>query len=169
MVNIQAKPNKQVMMMMMMGNTMMKMVFDGEKGSLSQQGMNNPLPDDQVQKMINSTLPFEEIGWLNDENVKFSSVEEEDGKTLHVLQVSDNSFASYDAETGLKYKQTELVEMPDGSKAPQSTYFEDYRDVNGILFPYVVKIPMGPQSLDMNVINLTLNPEVSDSDFTVEN
>ena len=169
MVNIQAKPNKQVMMMMMMGNTMMKMVFDGEKGSLSQQGMNNPLPDDQVQKMINSTLPFEEIGWLDDENVKFSSVEEEDGKTLHVLQVSDNSFVSYDAETGLKYKQTELVEMPDGSKAPQSTYFEDYRDVNGILFPYVVKIPMGPQSLDMNVINLTLNPEVSDSDFTVEN
>ena len=52
MVNIQAKPNKQVMMMMMMGNTMMKMVFDGEKGSLSQQGMNNPLPDDQVQDMI---------------------------------------------------------------------------------------------------------------------
>ena len=169
MVNIQAKPNKQVMMMMMMGNTMMKMVFDGEKGSLSQQGMNNPLPDDQVQKMINSTLPFEEIGWLNDGNVKFSSVEEEDGKTLHVLQVSDNSFVSYDAETGLKYKQTELADMPDGSKAPQSTYYEDYRDVNGILFPYIVKIPMGPQSLDMNVINLTLNPEVSDSDFTVEN
>ncbi len=169
MVNIQAKPNKQVMMMMMMGNTMMKMVFDGEKGSLSQQGMNNPLPDDQVQEMINSTLPFEEIGWLEDENVKFSSLEEEDGKTLHVLQVSDNSFVSYDAETGLKYKQTELAEMPDGSKVPQSTYFEDYRDVNGILFPYVVKIPMGPQSLDMNVINLTLNPEVSDSDFTVEN
>ena len=169
MIDIKAKPNKQVMMMMMMGNTMMKMVFDGEKGSLNQQGMNNPLPDDQVQKMINSTLPFEEIGWLDDENVKFSSVEEEDGKTLHVLQVSDNSFASYDAETGLKYKMTELVEMPDGSRSPQSTYFEDYRDVNGILFPYVVKIPMGPQSLDMNVINLTLNPEVSDSDFTVEN
>ena len=169
MVNIQAKPNKQVMMMMMMGNTMMKMVFDGEKGSLSQQGMNNPLPDEQVQEMINSTLPFEEIGWLEDENVKFSSVEEEDGKTLHVLQVSDKSFVSYDAETGLKYKQTELAEMPDGSKVPQSTYFEDYRDVNGVLFPYLVKIPMGPQSLDMNVINLTLNPEVSDSDFTIEN
>ena len=169
MIDIKAKPNKLVMMMMMMGNTMMKMVFDGEKGSLNQQGMNNPLPDDQVQKMINSTLPFEEIGWLDDENVKFSSVEEEDGKTLHVLQVFDNSFVSYDAETGLKYKMTELVEMPDGSRSPQSTYFEDYRDVNGILFPYVVKIPMGPQSLDMNVINLTLNPEVSDTDFIVEN
>ena len=64
---------------------------------------------------------------------------------------------------------TELVEMPDGSRSPQSTYFEDYRDVNGILFPYVVKIPMVPQSLDMNIINLTLNPEVSDTDFIVEN
>ena len=169
MVNIQAKPNKQVMMMMMMGNTMMKMVFDGEKGSLSQQGMNNALPDDQVQEMINSTLPFEEIGWLEDDNVKFSSVEEEDGVTLHVLQVSDNTFVAYDADTGLKYKQTDLADMPDGSKVPQSTYFDDYRDVNGVLFPYLIKIPMGPQSLDMNVINLTLNPEVSDSDFTIEN
>ncbi len=169
MVNIQAKPNKQVMMMMMMGNTMMKMVFDGEKGSLSQQGMNNALPDDQVQEMINSTLPFEEIGWLEDDNVKFSSVEEEDGITLHVLQVSDNTFVAYDADTGLKYKQTDLADMPDGSKVPQSTYFDDYRDVNGVLFPYLIKIPMGPQSLDMNVINLTLNPEVSDSDFTIEN
>ncbi len=169
MVNIQAKPNKQVMMMMMMGNTMMKMVFDGEKGSLSQQGMNNALPDDQVQEMINSTLPFEEIGWLEDDNVKFSSVEEEDGITLHVLQVSDNTFVAYDADTGLKYKQTDLADMPDGSKVPQSTYFDDYRDVNGVLFPYLIKIPMGPQSLDMIVINLTLNPEVSDSDFTIEN
>ena len=168
MVSIQAKPNKMVQMMMMMGNTMMKMVFDGEKGSVSQQGMNNPLPESEVEKLVQATLPFEELGWLNDDNVTFSSVDEEDGKTLHVLEVSKNSFVAYDAETGLKYKQTDMATMPDGSKMPQSTYFEDYREVNGVLFPYLVKTPIGPQSLDFNVINISINPQVSDSDFIIE-
>ena len=38
MESIQFRPNKMVQMMMMMGNTMMKMVFDGEKMDISQQG-----------------------------------------------------------------------------------------------------------------------------------
>ena len=168
MVSIQAKPNKMVQMMMMMGNTMMKMVFDGENGSVSQQGMTNPLPESEVEKLVQSTLPFEELGWLNDDNVTFSSIDEEDGKTLYVLEVSKNSFVAYDAETGLKYKQTDMATMPDGSNIPQSTYFEDYREVNGVLFPYLVKTPIGPQSLDFNVINISVNPQVSDSDFIIE-
>ena len=168
MVSIQARPNKMVQMMMMMGNTMMKMVFDGEKGAVSQQGMSSPLPESETQELINSTLPFEELGWLNDSNVKFSSVDEEDGKTLHVLEVSKNTFVAYDAETGLKFKQTEMGEMPDGSKIPQSTYFDDYREINGVLFPYLVKTPIGPQSLDFNVVNISVNPQVSDSDFIIE-
>ena len=168
MVSIQARPNKMVQMMMMMGNTMMKMVFDGEKGAVSQQGMSSPLPESETQELINSTLPFEELGWLNDSNVKFSSVDEEDGKTLHVLEVSKNTFVAYDAETGLKFKQTEMGDMPDGSKIPQSTYFDDYREINGVLFPYLVKTPIGPQSLDFNVVNISVNPQVSDSDFIIE-
>ena len=169
MVSIQSKPNKQVTMMMMMGNTMMKMVFDGEKGSVSQQGVINTLPEDQVEEMINSTLPFEELGWVSDENVKFNSIEEEDGKTLHVLEVSKNTFVAYDSETGLKYKQTQIADMPDGSKMPQTTYYDDYRSVDGILFPYVIRAPIGPQSLDFNVMNISVNPQVSDSDFVIQN
>ena len=169
MVSIQSKPNKQVTMMMMMGNTMMKMVFDGEKGSVSQQGVINTLPEDQVEEMINSTLPFEELGWVSDENVKFNSIEEEDGKILHVLEVSKNTFVAYDSETGLKYKQTQIADMPDGSKMPQTTYYDDYRLVDGILFPYVIRAPIGPQSLDFNVMNISVNPQVSDSDFVIQN
>ena len=28
---------------------------------------------------------------------------------------------------------------------------------------------LGPQNLEMSVVNITINPQVSDSDFTVEN
>ena len=133
--------------------------------------MNNALPDDQVQEMINSTLPFEEIGWLQDDNVKFSSVEEEDGKTLYVLEYimgGGKAFTYFDSNSGLKIKQTSFAKTPDGSELAQTTYFNDYREVNGVLFPYVVSMPLGPQNLEMKIVNLTINPQVSDADFTIE-
>jgi len=169
MVSIQAKPNKQVTMMMMMGNTMMKMVFDGENGSISQQGVNSQIPEKDALVMSNTTLPIEEIGWLDDENVKFSSTEELDGRILNVLEINKQTYVAYDSETGLKVKETQFVDMPDGSILPQTTFFEDYKPVNGILFPHVIKSPIGPQSLEFKIINISINPEVSDSDFSIDN
>ena len=52
---------------------------------------------------------------------------------------------------------------------PQTTYYDDYRLVDGILFPYVIRAPIGPQSLDFNVMNISVNPQVSDSDFVIQN
>ena len=86
-----------------------------------------------------------------------------------MLEVSKNTFVAYDSETGLKYKQTQIADMPDGSKMPQTTYYDDYRSVDGILFPYVIRAPIGPQSLDFNVMNISVNPQVSDSDFVIQN
>ena len=169
MVSIQAKPNKQVTMMMMMGNTMMKMVFDGENGSISQQGVNSQIPEKDALVMSNTTLPTEEIGWLEDENVKFSSTEELDGRILNVLEINKQTYVAYDSETGLKVKETQFVDMPDGSILPQTTFFEDYKPVNGILFPHVIKSPIGPQNLEFKIINISINPEVSESDFSIDN
>ena len=156
-------------MMMMMGNTMMKMVFDGENGSISQQGVNSQIPEKDALVMSNTTLPIEEIGWLDDENVKFSSTEELDGRILNVLEINKQTYVAYDSETGLKVKETQFVDMPDGSILPQTTFFEDYKPVNGILFPHVIKSPIGPQSLEFKIVNISINPEVSESDFSIDN
>ena len=169
MVSIQAKPNKQVFMMMMMGNTMMKMVFDGEKGSLTQQGMDIEIPDDELSYMANATQPISEIGMLTSDDVKFSSIEEEDGRTLYVLQSSNDTYIAFDSETGLKVKSTTVADMPDGSKMPQVTYYDDYKAVDGILFAHKITMPIGPQSLDFNILNISVNPQVSDSDFVIQN
>jgi len=169
MVSIQAKPNKQVFMMMMMGNTMMKMVFDGEKGSLTQQGMDIEIPDDELSYMANATQPISEIGMLTSDDVKFSSIEEEDGRTLYVLQSSNDTYIAFDSETGLKVKSTTIADMPDGSKMPQVTYYDDYKAVDGILFAHKITMPIGPQSLDFNILNISVNPQVSDSDFVIQN
>tara|TARA_Y100000814_G_scaffold88458_1_gene59773 strand:+ start:9 stop:923 length:915 start_codon:yes stop_codon:yes gene_type:complete len=164
-VTIQAKPNKLSVMMLMMGNIMMKQVFNGEDGYIMQQGQKIPFPEEEKQKLISSSLPFEELGWIDDENVTFSSVSEEDGSKQYVLKIDDKTTVFFDAETGLKTKQVTMAPTPEGSISPQPTIYEEYRDVDGILFPHLIKIPLGPQTLEFNTKEIQLNPAISDSDF----
>ena len=164
-MNINAKPNKLVVMMMMMGNVLMKQAFNGESGYIQQQGVNNPFPQEEIDKLKKSSLPFEEIGWLDNKDVKFSAIESEGGKELYALEVNGDTYVYYDKETGLKIKQTQSASMPDGTKVSQTTYYENYISVDGILFPHIIKVPMGPQNMDFNMIKIVVNPEVSDADF----
>ena len=164
-MNINAKPNKLVVMMMMMGNVLMKQAFNGEEGYIQQQGVNNPFPQEEIDKLKKSSLPFEEIGWLDNGDVKFSSIESEDGRELYALEVNGDTYVYYDKETGLKIKQTQSASMPDGTKVSQTTYYENYISVDGILFPHILKVPMGPQNMDFNMIQIVVTPEVSDADF----
>ena len=164
-MTINAKPNKLVFKMMMMGNVLMKQAFNGEEGYIQQQGVNNPFPQEEIDKLKKSSLPFEEIGWLDNGDVKFSSIESEDGRELYALEVNGDTYVYYDKETGLKIKQTQNASMPDGTQVSQTTYYENYISVDGILFPHILKVPMGPQNMDFNMIQIVVNPEVSDADF----
>ena len=56
-----------------------------------------------------------------------------------------------------------------GSSIEQASYFKEYKEVNGVLFPFALGIPVGPQTIEAKVINYTINPPITDSDFTVEN
>ena len=102
---------------------------------------------------------------FDDENVTFSSVSEEDGSKQYVLKIDDKTTVFFDAETGLKTKQVTMAPTPEGSISPQPTIYEEYRDVDGILFPHLIKIPLGPQTLEFNTKEIQLNPAISDSDF----
>ena len=164
-MTINAKPNKLVFKMMMMGNVLMKQAFNGEEGYIQQQGVNNPFPQEEIDKLKKSSLPFDEIGWLDNGDVKFSSIESEDGRELYVLEVNGDMYVYYDKETGLKIKETQNASMPDGTKVSQTIYWENYISVDGILFPHILKVPMGPQNMDFNMIQIVVNPEVSDADF----
>ena len=76
-LSISAKPNKTMLETMMMGNTLLKIVFDGENGSMTQQGNTMEMPESMLESARNSTLPFEELGWYDNENVKITSLYED--------------------------------------------------------------------------------------------
>lgn len=172
-LSISAKPNKTMLETMMMGNTLLKIVFDGENGIMVQQGNTMEMPQEMVDAARNSTLPFEELGWYDNDNVKISSLQEEDGIEYYVLEISNDSgevtsSVFYDVESGLKYKKTEKAQMPDGSEFLSEAYYLDYKPVDGVSFPHTLQIPFGATSLEFNVINITINPDVTDS-FIIQN
>ena len=58
--------------------------------------------------------------------------------------------------------------MPDGSEFLSESYTLDWRPVDGVSFPHTLRLPFGATSLEFNVINITINPDVTDS-FIIQN
>ena len=142
---ISAKPNKTMIETMMMGNTLLKIVFDGENGIMTQQGITTEMPQEMVDAVRNTTQPFEELGWYGNDNVKISSLQEENGIEFYVLEISNESgevtsSVFYDVDTGLRYKKTEKAKMPDGSEFLSESYTLDWRPVDGVSFPHTLSL-----------------------------
>jgi hypothetical protein len=54
-------------------------------------------------------------------------------------------------------------EEEDDNNNITSRNYGDYRDVNGIKFPFYIEIPS--QKLEFNVTEILINEELKDSDF----
>lgn len=73
-------------------------------------------------------------------------------------------FQYYDVETGLKFKETKEIQTKQGL-FDQETYFSDYREVNGLKFPFTIKQYFGLQEIDLTVTSIEINTGLDDSVF----
>ena len=46
--------------------------------------------------------------------------------------------------------------------------FGDYREVDGVKFPFALKQQVGPQNVDLKVVSVELNSGVSDELFKID-
>lgn len=76
-------------------------------------------------------------------------------------------FQFYDMETGLKLKESKEMQTQMGLIETE-TYYSDYREVEGKLYPYKIKQSMGPQSFEMNVSSIRINTGINDSIFELD-
>ena len=73
-------------------------------------------------------------------------------------------FQYYNVETGLKFKETKEIQTKQGL-FEQETYFSDYREVNGLKFPFTIKQYFGLQEIDLTVTSIEINTDLDDSVF----
>ena len=67
-------------------------------------------------------------------------------------------------ETGLKIQDALMVEAQ-GQQLSTTFTYSDYKEVDGIKFPFLLTQAMGPQSFDFIVKEIKVNEGVSDADF----
>lgn len=80
-----------------------------------------------------------------------------------LLQSKAKTTYFYDVESGLKVSEAKELERA-GQKMTQTTYFEDYKEVKGIKFPYITKMNVGIE-LEFITAEVKINEGVTDADF----
>jgi predicted Zn-dependent peptidase len=148
----------------MMGNSVSKQVFDGDKGYVVAQGQRKELSDEEIIKIKEESAPFPELRYLTAGGISLEGMEMVGDRNAYKLKVTDNKTVFYDAETGLKLQEANVAEMQ-GQQILSTFKFEDYKEVSGILFPFKLIQTVGPQNFEFIFSEVKVNDGVSPADF----
>jgi len=75
-------------------------------------------------------------------------------------------FQYYAFDSGLKVKEVKEIQTKQGL-FEQETYFSDYREVQGLKFPFTIKQFFGLQEIDLTVSSIDINTGLDDSLFDI--
>ena len=159
-------PNKSSMEMSIAGmGTIMKQKFDGTTGYAEQQGMKQPMSEEDVAEQASQKGLFPEAHYNADE-IELMSLSDLDGTDVYKIKVKgvSESFRYYDANSGLLLRE-EATEEAQGQSVTTITVHSDYRAVDGVMIPFGRKITAGPQVFGFNASEVAINSGVSEADF----
>ncbi|MBG7611421.1 insulinase family protein [Polaribacter sp. BAL334] len=154
-------PNKTSQVISVMGNVAQKSVFDGEKGYAEGRGQKMDMTAEQIAEAKAANSIFNDLNYTAGTLVRIEPLE---GKNAIVLKFKDTEIF-YDMTTWLKVKEVKKVKTPDGKEVEVPTNFGDYKEVNGIKFPFSIGQKMGPMDLNFEIKEIKVNEGVSDADF----
>jgi zinc protease len=145
---------------MMMGQVMADQRFNAGKASITQMGNKAPLAEEQIAALKSQSALFPEMAWIGTpEKLAVEGTEMVDGKPAIILAVTEGENTVryfFDQETGLKVRS--VVQQ---GPATLTSSFSDYQEVNGVKFPYALKVEGAmPFPLEMKVIELNVNTEI---------
>ena len=170
-VQIQQKAPDKLRQEVHAGPAKQTFIFDGTKGVMKIGDNSTPLEGNE----LNRTKIEAQMNFLLDPpaygvKMEFDGVEEIDSTKCYKISMMIDSSTTwiqyYDVNSGLKTKELRDVEMPQG-KYKQETYYDDYRDVDGIKYPFKIKQIIGTQSVEMRVDSIKVNTGLNDKLFEI--
>ncbi|MTI30579.1 M16 family metallopeptidase [Xanthovirga aplysinae] len=166
---INKAPNKKSSVTSMNGMELQKQVFDGENGVMIARGQQIPMDENQVKDLSIDALfvpelEYEALG-VKTSLQGIERVADSDAYAVEVeLPSGTVSIHYFDVKSGLKVRQQSSVKTDQGEMT-MNTDLENYKEVGGIKFPYTIVIPMGPQKVKAEVVDVKFNTGVSDEVF----
>ncbi len=166
----QKSPNKMAMEMTMGGNVVVKQVYDGETGSVVQMGRPVPLDENKLKEMAIEAHMFPHLVYTDlGVETKLIGVEKIDGADAYAVEVTLPTGTKYtqyfDAKSGLYIRKNQVAQTPQGEMV-MATEYGDYQEVEGVKFPFEVKLPLGGgMKMVQKVQNVEVNPDISEDAF----
>jgi predicted Zn-dependent peptidase len=169
----QMAPNKSLFELNMQGMTVQKQVFDGEKGGSSGMQGKKALEGEELESMkdeavMNKELKYKALGYT----LKLQSIEDVNGKDAYEVAITDPkgnvSYDYFDVDSKFKVYTTSTEKGPDGSEMESYSEFSDYKEVDGIKYPYTRSRNMGPQVMELTVTDIKVNAKLKSSEFAWE-
>lgn len=164
---------KYYMEMSAQGMTVMKQIFDGEKGVAEQMGSKMPVEGAELESFKNQAIMFPELKYNTaDYKIEVKGSEDVAGKSCYKLLVTkpngDKSTEFYDKASFLKVKeiQTTVVE---GQTSTSTIEYADYKPVEGVMVPHTVTLTQDamPMPMSMKANTIKINGEVDPGLFKI--
>jgi len=116
---------------------------------------------------MNGLLNLEKL-WISLELVGEETIDERDVyKVKFKPQIGYSWLGYYDKKTGLQTRQEKTMDTPNGVLT-QVTDFDDYRTVDGVMFPFAISQKVANQEIETGVIFVNINQGIEDSEFEIK-
>jgi len=142
--------------------SIMKQVVNGNTGYIMQQGQKKVLEGEELSKMKESAILFNETLLATKAGVTISGIEQMNGADAYAVLDGDTTHY-FDVKTGLKIAEASN-DNQGGEKVVRVTTINDYRDVKGVKVPFNIIMNVGFE-LDIKMNDVKINEGVSDADF----
>ena len=156
---------KYFLKMMMNGQTMQAITFNGTSGKVVAMGQEKQageaeLAKFKLQAQMCPELNMKQLGY----KMNIAGAEVVDGQKTYKVEVIDldgvSRFDFFAADSGLKLK---TIMQQNGMNVVM--LFKEYKEVDGLKYPYLTVTKMGPQEMPLTITELSVNKGVDDSVF----
>jgi predicted Zn-dependent peptidase len=167
----QKAPNK-LLQVVSFGGMEQVILFDGEKGIQKSPMGSEELKDDHLEQLkffadIYSAVNYKEYGYT----YKVAGTEKVNQKDVYKIEIISPSGSKgheyYEVESGYRVKEERNIETPQGNFMQVTTY-NDYREVEGVKYPYKVIQNIAGMAVEFTVTSIEINTGLDDSLFKLD-
>ncbi|SFH97987.1 M16 family metallopeptidase [Halpernia frigidisoli] len=153
--NTQATGGKMNMEVSMMGNTVQKMTYNGTKGTMTAQGKTMDMPAEMQAAYAKEKQIFPELMFSTSKDYTLGGIEKVNGTDAYAVKSADATYY-YDVTSGLKIGDVKKQKVQ-GQEIEVPTYYSNYKAVDGVMFPFTLKVNQMGQDMQLDVTSYELN------------
>lgn len=169
----QKMPDKFAEKMTSSGMVLQEQIYNGGKGQVGQMGQNQAMDPETLKESENSVDICPQLSYVKKAYpAKVLGIDDVEGKQAYKVEITmpggTKKVEFYDMTSHLKVREVSTQGSGEQTATITSDY-SDYRAVEGVSFPYLVKISGGglPMALEMKLVKIDVNKGIDDSTFKV--